>query len=115
MVLDPFDGNCGGEFRSDNSLTEDSVMKKRKKKLKWDSEQLDRGEAFWVKEDFYISCCECSLRHHVTVEREVARGRDGKSSVQTNKDWLILRFYTDDRITDKIQEERGIVVRKKKH
>ncbi|MBV6341077.1 hypothetical protein [Candidatus Magnetobacterium casense] len=92
------------------------VMKKKSKKnLYYDPKHsLGPGEPFWVKEDFYLGCCDCGLRHHVVVKRKVrGKGRLDKCEVTQNKEWICLEFYRDDKTTNFVRKERGIKVLKK--
>ena len=42
---------------------------------------LQNGEAWTVTRHFYLSCCDCGLRHHILVE--------------PNDKAVTLRFYED--------------------
>ena len=91
-------------------------MRKKKSVPRMRPLSLDTGEGMWVKQDLYLSCCGCGLRHHVTIDKQVGE-RGGRAEVVANDIWLLLKFYTDPAGTDVIRHERKIKVvstRKKK-
>ena len=56
--------------------------KKPKLKVKPLHQTLENGEPWFLRQDFYISCCDCGLRHHVLFE-------------VTGKNTIMTRWYRD--------------------
>jgi len=80
---------------------------RKKKKVSVIPSELSSGEILWAKNDFFLTCCDCGLRHHVTVDKEVKR-KERITSLKPNDKWLALRFYRDDRLTKLHRQEEKI-------
>ena len=77
-------------------------MAKKKKSI--------RDEIHWAKAHFYHVCCDCGLRHHVVVDKEISR-RGNNYTLAENDQWLAMRYYRDNTSTDTKRKQRGIEVR----
>lgn len=80
---------------------EEKTMAKKKKSL----------DLHWVKNHFYLICCDCGLRHHVIVDKEVSRDKNGTPNLAENDQWLALRYYRDDISTQRRRKQKGIEIR----
>lgn len=69
-----------------------------------------RTDIHWSKSHFYHICCDCGLRHHVIVDREVSRQGKNYTLVE-NDHWLAMRWFRDDTSTDRRRKQGRIEVR----
>lgn len=71
---------------------------------------LRDGDHLWATTHFRLQCCDCGLTHWVTIDKEIKK--TGKSSiVKVNKDWLILKLYVDEVMTEQARKKRGIEIK----
>lgn len=76
-------------------------MKKKKTKRYW----LRDGEAIWAKTHFQISCCDCGLKHFVSIDKETSC-KKGLSRLEPNRGCLRLRFYREESSTKHNRSKR---------
>lgn len=89
------------------------MPKKKKSKFKHNVSYVQDGESIWVKDHYYISCCDCGLTHHVIVDKEIKRDKN-KSVTIPNDNWLSLKAYRDNYTTEREREKLGVTLKKRR-
>lgn len=87
---------------------------KKKSKHKSNIYYVQDGEAVWVTHHFYDFCCDCGLRHHVTIDKEIRKSGKKSSITVPNDVPLCLRFYRDNYTTERERKRMGITLKKRR-
>ena len=77
-------------------------MTKKKRKGYPFEKANENGDIMWVASHFSFTCCDCGLRHTFTIDKEIS-----PNTLKTNKQWLALRAYRDDNITNNNRKVRN--------
>lgn len=88
--------------------------KKKKSKYKHNVHYAKDGESIWITQHFWDSCCDCGLRHHVTIDREIKKSGEKGSITIPNDVPLCFRFYRDDYTTEREREKLGITLKNRR-
>ena len=57
------------------------------------------GDFRYCKASLPITCCDCGLRHFLTIDKVLKNGK-----LDTNKQLLAIRFYRDQSMTEHNRE-----------